>query len=84
MSDAVMSDIRPRLIRCFAAVFPAIPQDEIPHASQPTVRTWDSLATMTLVNVVEEEFQTRVSPVDMQLFVSFQAILNYLGAVRSA
>ena len=41
---------------CFRVVFPDLPEAEIPSASQETVAAWDSVAAITLLNVVEEEF----------------------------
>jgi acyl carrier protein len=78
-----MTDRRTRLEKCFAAVFASLDADEIPRATKVTVSGWDSVATITLLAVVEEEFGLRVSPEDITRFVSFQAILNYLES-RSA
>jgi acyl carrier protein len=51
-----LSDIEVRLIRCFAAVFPGLSDDQIVSASVDTVEAWDSVAAATLVSVIEEEF----------------------------
>ena len=45
-------DLRPPKA-CFSCVFPSLSDEDIPHASVATVGSWDSLATVTLVALVE-------------------------------
>jgi acyl carrier protein len=73
-----MSEISLRLSRCFSAVFPQLPTREIPLAAPNAVEEWDSIASITLVSVVEEEFGIQVEPDDIEHFVSFEAVLGYL------
>jgi acyl carrier protein len=73
-----MADLTGRLTRCFQAVFEDIDPAEIPHATAETVASWDSLATATLMTVVEEEFGVQVAPEDLPRFVSYPAILGFL------
>lgn len=73
-----MSDVHDRLVRCFAAVFPALHEAEIRRANTSSVGGWDSLATINLVAVVEEEFAVQVPPGDLEQLVSFELILDYL------
>ncbi|MGO9919337.1 MAG: acyl carrier protein [Isosphaeraceae bacterium] len=75
MADA---DTRDRLIQCFAAVFAQLDEREIPCATKFSVGTWDSLANFSLMAVIEEEFGVRIEPEDLDLFVSFELILDYL------
>lgn len=74
-----MTESRERLIRCFQAVFPNLSDDEILRASPSSVGEWDSVATVTLVGVIEEEFGTQTDPEDFENFVSFGLILEYLS-----
>jgi len=77
-----MSDARERLIKCFGAVFPDLPASEVPRASSGSVDGWDSLATVTLLGVVEEEFRIAVDVGDFDALNSFESLLGYLeGAV---
>jgi acyl carrier protein len=55
-----MDDPRKRLINCFHIVFPDLPEKEIPAASQANVSEWDSVASISLANVIEEEFGLEV------------------------
>jgi acyl carrier protein len=73
-----MSDFQARLTTCFTTVFPKLREKEIPSATMATVEGWDSLATATLVTVLEEEFGVQVKPQDVEQMVSFRQILQYL------
>lgn len=73
-----MPDPRDRLIQCFAAAFPELHGERIPLASMETTAGWDSLAVVTLVALVEEEFGVDVAPTDLERFASFEEILTYL------
>jgi acyl carrier protein len=43
------------------------------------VAAWDSLATMTLVSVIEEEFGVAVSPEDYESVASFELVKAYIA-----
>ena len=73
-----MNEIGVRLSQCFSAVFPQLPEGEIPLAAPDVVDGWDSLASITLISVVEEEFGIQIDPEDIEQFVSFEAVLGYL------
>lgn len=73
-----MSEIEERLINCFSVVFPDLNRDEIPRASSSSVASWDSLSTVTLVSVVEEEFAVTIEPEDYDYMASFQLVRECL------
>lgn len=73
-----MPNIQERLIDCFSTVFPNLSPEEIPRAGTASVATWDSLAAVTLVSVVEEEFGITVAPDEYDYMFSFESILEYL------
>jgi acyl carrier protein len=74
-----VSDIRVRLMRCFAAVFPQIAADQLPTLSQDATPAWDSVATVTLMVLVEEEFRITMEPEDLGHLESFNAVCEYLS-----
>ncbi len=74
------SEVRTRLEQCFAAVFPGLSIAQIETASPSTVPDWDSVAAVTLVATIEEEFGFEIDMQDMVDLVSFQSILTYLQA----
>jgi acyl carrier protein len=73
-----MDEQQKRLASCFSAVFPELSCEEIIHASPATVPSWDSVAVVTLLTVIEEEFGISIEEDDPAKFDSFQRILSYL------
>ncbi|MGH9345365.1 MAG: acyl carrier protein [Terriglobia bacterium] len=67
-----------RLIRCFASVFPTLAAADIPLASPQSVSSWDSLASVTLIAVVQQEFGVEIDLLDLPELSSFAALLAYL------
>jgi acyl carrier protein len=76
-----MDEQEKRLASCFLTVFPDLYRDEITHASPTTVRAWDSVAVVTLIAVVEEEFGISIEVEHPAQFESFQGFLSYLREV---
>jgi acyl carrier protein len=77
-----MSEQEERLARCFASVFPALKPEEIPTASAESVAAWDSLAAVTLVAVIQQEFGVEIDPLDLPELNSFEGFRTYLGLYR--
>ena len=73
-----MPDTRARLVKCFSAVFPELSEREIATASPVSIGGWDSLASVTLLSVLEEEFEVQIDPEALEQLVSFDLILDYL------
>ena len=69
-----MTNLDERLINCFSAIFPNLSSDEILRCSSTSVATWDSLATVTLVSLIEEEFGVTISPEEYEYIVSFDLV----------
>jgi len=73
-----MDNIEARLIRSFAVIFPELEEAHIREASMDNVASWDSVATVTLINVVEEEFGIRIPLEEVEHISSFPQFLSYL------
>ena len=73
-----MSEIESRLVRCFQAVFPDLTETQIPKATQETVPAWDSMATITLIGVVDDEFHIQVDIDQLANLDSFERFNAYL------
>lgn len=67
-----------RLVRCFSAVFPALAREEILSASRDSLSAWDSLAGITLMTVLQEEFEMQIDLARLDHLNSFPAALEYL------
>jgi acyl carrier protein len=76
-----MDEQEKRLASCFLTVFPELSPDEVSHASSTTVQGWDSVAVVTLLAVVQEEFGISIDLKDPAQFDSFQRFLDYLREV---
>ena len=73
-----MDDTRDRLMRCFSAVFPSLSSDSIARASVSNTEAWDSVASVTLVATIEEEFGIELDIQDLADLISFEKIFEYL------
>jgi acyl carrier protein len=73
-----MDEIQKRLVKCFERVFPVLSADEIPRTSQTTNSAWDSVAAITLVNVIEDEFAFQMDFDLLPELDSFDRILSYV------
>jgi acyl carrier protein len=73
-----MPDLEDRLASCFAVAFPELTAEEIKRASNASVATWDSLATVTLISLIEEEFKISLPPEDFEYLVSFDLTADCL------
>jgi acyl carrier protein len=73
-----MDDVRTRLMRCFCTVFPALPDATVANANTGNTAEWDSLASITLFALVEEEFGTELDVNVLGELNSFDSILDYL------
>jgi acyl carrier protein len=73
-----MNEMRNRLTKCFETVFPDLPENVIPVSSQTTVAAWDSVAAITLVNVIEDEFGFQMDFDLLPELDSFERILGYV------
>jgi acyl carrier protein len=78
-----MDKMQARLAGCFMAVFPELSADEITEASSTSVQSWDSVAGVTLLAVVEEEFGISIEIDDLARFNSFKGFLDYLQAAEN-
>ncbi len=74
-----MNDVAARLEACFLTVFPDLPRAQVAAATMTSVEEWDSVISVTLLSVVEEEFGVSLGS-DVEELVSFEAILRRLRA----
>lgn len=75
MSEA---PLRQRLLECFQAVFPGTGDDQLAASSTETNPTWDSVAHITLITVIEEEFGRTLPEDRYGELTSFAALLDWL------
>jgi acyl carrier protein len=73
-----MDNIQNRLTNCLIAVFPGVSSVEMRQFTQSTNSKWDSIAVITLANVIEEEFGFQVNFDRLPEFDSFEHVLAYV------
>lgn len=73
-----MSEQDDRLLRCFASVFPTLSEEEIRVSDVVPLVDLDSLAGVTLVTLIDQEFGVNVDLPDLLELGSFEAISQFL------
>jgi acyl carrier protein len=73
-----MNNVTERVTVCFANVFPGIQPEEIQRASTASLAAWDSIAHITLLSSLSEEFGVEFAPEDFEELISFLLIVDYL------
>jgi acyl carrier protein len=74
-----MSEVESRLLDCFSSVFPGLTNDEIREVSTASQGAWDSLATVTLAALIQEQFNLEIDPEVLPDLNSFEAFRNYIS-----
>jgi len=74
----LLPDPMSRLLGCFAIIFPKLQENEIPSSSIASVCDWDSLASINLYSLVEEEFGIEINLEEVAGLFSFELILEYI------
>jgi acyl carrier protein len=75
-----MDDTQKRLIKCFSVVFPGLQEKAIMHADTSNTEGWDSVASVTLFALIEEEFGIELDVQALGQLTSFEQIREHLQA----
>ena len=73
-----MDNTEEKLVKVFETAFPDLAVGRITSATQESIQTWDSVAAITLMNLIEEEFAIQMDFEDLGELTSFQKILTYV------
>ena len=73
-----MSEQENRLLNCFASVFPGLSYEDIRNSNAESIGAWDSLSSVTLAAVIQEEFNLEIDPEVLPQLDSFEAFRAYL------
>lgn len=68
-----MEELDERVTQCFRAVFPDWSDEQIHGANRSEQSKWDSLASVSLLAVLEEEFDVQLDEADIERLDSFAA-----------
>jgi len=77
-----MDDIEQKVALCFSNVFPDVPKVELPGASRDSLVGWDSIAHVTLLSSIAEEFGIDLEPEDFESLDSYSSIVDWVEAKR--
>ncbi|MGC4053301.1 MAG: acyl carrier protein [Paludibaculum sp.] len=69
-----------RLVNCFGEVFTNLDRASIPNATHSNIAEWDSIAQVTLLSLIGEEFAIEIDFEDFEDATSFSAILELVRA----
>jgi acyl carrier protein len=73
-----MSEQDDRLVRCFASVFPTLSEEEIRASNVVPLFDLDSLAGVTLLTLIDQEFGVNAELSELLELGSFEAISQFL------
>lgn len=79
-----MDDVKSRLVKCFQTVFPDLSPEGALRASQANLAEWDSVAAITLVNVIEDEFGFEMDLDALADLDSFEKVSDYIESKLQA
>jgi acyl carrier protein len=84
MMDGTQADqLTERVRNCFRAVFPDLSDEQIENAVRAETEEWDSLASLELLTVIEEEFGIQLSDEVVEGLDTFEAARNAVAQVAA-
>jgi acyl carrier protein len=84
MTDGTEADqLTERVRNCFRTVFPDLSDEQIETAVRAETEEWDSLASLELLTVIEEEFGIQLSDDVVEGLVTFEAARNAVAQVAA-
>ena len=73
-----MNQITQRVNNCFANVFPDLRPEDAPRVSTASFAKWDSVAHVTLLSSIAEEFGIELEMSDFEELTSYALIVDFL------
>jgi acyl carrier protein len=73
-----MNALEDRLLTCFTAVFPNRSREELMSATRESIAEWDSLSFVTLITLVQQQFDIEIDLLDTDDLDSFRSMFEYL------
>jgi acyl carrier protein len=75
-----MPTLKDRVADCFCAIFPEHSREELLTASRESIPEWDSLAGVTLLTLLQQEFNLDIDLGELEHFNSVPAVVEYVTA----
>ena len=78
-----MNNVPERLTKCFTLVFPNLQPDQIPAASAENVSEWDSVAQISLLSLIGEEFDMDIDFEEFEGATSYASLADRLREIST-
>jgi len=78
-----MNEIRDKLSHCFSLAFPQIDPSQRAGASVENTKGWDSLAQVTLLSLIGEEFGIDIDFEEFDGATSFEALATRISQITT-
>ena len=78
-----MDNVSRKAAACFRAVFPDLKAEDLPGANTKTVAAWDSVAQVTLLSSLSEEFGVDFDVEDFEKLDSYSLIVSHLRSMAA-
>jgi acyl carrier protein len=79
-----MSEYEDRLAKCIASAFPTLSEEEIRASNMDFLFDTDSMAGVTLIALIDEEFGTSAEVSELLKLGSFDAVSRFLRGSDSS
>jgi acyl carrier protein len=76
--NRAMNNTSQRVADCFTNVFPRLRKEDLQRASTSSLASWDSVAHITLLAAVAEEFGVEFAADDFEELTSFPLIVAHV------
>lgn len=78
-----MDNVRDKLAHCFSLAFPQMAPSHYPSASAENTSGWDSIAQLTLLTLIGEEFGIDIDFEEFEGATSFEALAGRLSGISA-
>ena len=78
-----MDDVRNKLAHCFSLAFPQMDPSHYPSASAENTNGWDSIAQVTLLTLIGEEFGIDIDFEEFEGATSFEALTSRISGTSA-
>lgn len=75
-----MTALKDRVADCFCALFPNHSREVLLVSSRESIPEWDSLASITLITLLEQELQINFDLSQIEHLNSVAAVLDYVNS----
>ncbi len=79
-----MDKIKEKLAHCFSLTFPKMNPSQYASASTENTKEWDSVAQLTLLTVIGEEFGIEIDFTEFEGATSFESLATKISEITAS